>query len=323
MPQRFEKLVAMARITWIDYQHDAEGRLACALHDRGPDVPLYAYSEGFRTRNRTGFYMSDNNQTAAGTGKIVRSVKRAILVLELLSERHRLNATEITKTTGFPKSTVHDLLATLESERLVHRDPDSNRFSLGFKLFGLGNAARLDMDLRRIAYPYLQEINRRLDETAQLAVLDGYEVVYLEAIESSKRLRTYSVIGVRAPAYCSAVGKSILAFRPADEVDDYLSRVELEPFTETTITDPDTFRAELETVRQRGFGIDDREHEEWVRCLGAPIMDFTGHAVAGISITGPSQRLSEERDRELIAPILDATRAISERIGHSSGFDAG
>lgn len=254
-----------------------------------------------------------------GNGKIVKSVRRAIQILELLSERHRLTATDVTRITGFPKSTVHDILATLEAERLVHREDDSNRFSLGFKLFGLGNTARIDMDLRRIAYPYLQDINRQLDETVQLAVLDDYEVLYLEAIESSKRLRTYSVIGVRAPAYCSAVGKSILANSPPQAVDNYLRHVELHRFTANTITDPDEFRAELQTVRERGYGIDDREHEEWVRCIGAPIIDYGGRAVAGISITGPSQRLSDERVPELAQPIVNAVKEISIRLGHQHG----
>lgn len=259
--------------------------------------------------------------SATGNGKIVKSVQRAIQILELLSERHRLTATDVTKLTGFPKSTVHDILATLEAERLVHREEDSNRFSLGFKLFGLGNTARIDMDLRRIAYPYLQDINRQLDETVQLAVLDDYEVLYLEAIESSKRLRTYSVIGVRAPAYCSAVGKSILANSPQDAVDDYLNHVELRRFTDKTITDPGEFRSELERVRTQGYGVDDREHEEWVRCIGAPIIDYTGRAVAGISITGPSQRLSDERVPQLAKPIISSVAEISLRLGHQHQGD--
>ena len=257
-----------------------------------------------------------SNDANRPAGKIVKSVQRAIQILELLSERHQLTATDVTRITGFPKSTVHDILATLEAERLIHREQDSNRFSLGFKLFGLGNTARIDMDLRRIAYSYLQDINRQLDETVQLAVLDHYEVLYLEAIESRKRLRTYSVIGVRAPAYCSAVGKSILANSPTETVDDYLSHVELKRFTENTITDQARFRAELERVRDRGYGIDDREHEEWVRCIGAPIIDYTGYAVGGISITGPSQRLSDDRLPDLARPILNAVHEISLRLGH-------
>ena len=149
---------------------------------------------------------------------MVNKVQKSIRILELLAEKSDLGLSEIARSLEFPKSSVHSILETLGAGKIVERDESTGRFHLGVKLVELGNRARLDLDICRIAAPFLQGLNAEFDETVHLTVLDQDEVLYVDCIESRRRLRTYSVLGVRAPLYCTSVGKAILAFMTDDEI---------------------------------------------------------------------------------------------------------
>ncbi|MGQ9630529.1 MAG: IclR family transcriptional regulator [bacterium] len=247
---------------------------------------------------------------------LVKSVWRAVKILESFDRGERgMGVTELSRRLGFPKSSVHDILSTLEAEGIVERDPDSQRYRLGLKLFELGNMARSNLELRKVAVPFLKELNSRLDETVHLTVLDEGEVLYIECFESTKRLRTYSVIGVRAPLHCTAVGKAILAFLPEDEADEIIRRRGLERFTENTITDPQRLKEELARIRSLGYSVDNMEHEEGVKCVGAPIRNNEGKVFASISVSGPSQRITPERIPEIAELVVTTAKEISRRIG--------
>ena len=152
----------------------------------------------------------------------VKSVSNAIRILEILGRERLLGVTRISQLLDLPKSSVHDILATLRSEGMVEKDSERNRYSLGLRLFELGNVAKANFEVRRIATPFLRSLNEDLDETVHLTILDGWEVLYIECFESTKRLRTYSVIGVRAPLHCTAVGKAILAFFTNEQVSEMI-----------------------------------------------------------------------------------------------------
>jgi DNA-binding IclR family transcriptional regulator len=141
----------------------------------------------------------------------VNSVRKALAILDLLSDGKERTLSEIARQLSLAKSTAHGLLETLAAERLLEKDSGSNTFSLGIRLIELGYCAQTGLDLVRIAAPFLKGLNIRFDETVHLVVLDNDEVLYIDCIESQRRLRTYSVIGVRAPLYCTSVGKAILA----------------------------------------------------------------------------------------------------------------
>jgi DNA-binding IclR family transcriptional regulator len=141
---------------------------------------------------------------------MVNSVQRAAAILDLLGREKRLGLSQVAKRLRIPKSTAHSIIETLVREGLVARDAPTGTFGLGIRLLELGQAAQENFELRRVASPRLLALNREVDETVHLTVLDGDVVLYVECFESSKRLRTYSVIGVRAPLHCTAVGKAIL-----------------------------------------------------------------------------------------------------------------
>ena len=164
---------------------------------------------------------------------MVRAINRAFEILRILSQRGPMSITELAKALELPKSTVHDILSTLQHEGAVLRDPERQVFGLRWRLFELGQRAQEDMEIRRIARNYISNLNRDLDETVHLTVLDGGEVLYVDCVESSKRLRIYPVIGVRAPLYCTTVGKALMAYMPVRRVDELGHQV-MAPADEST-----------------------------------------------------------------------------------------
>ena len=252
---------------------------------------------------------------ANNKGTYIRSIGRAIKILEALNNKTKLGITEISKMLTIPKSTTHDIVTTLEKEGILEKDPENNKYYLGIKLFELGDRARENFELRNVAIPYLKELNETFDETVHLTVPENGEVLYIECFESTKRLRTYSVIGVRAPMHCTAVGKAILAFLPDKEVTKIIEKG-LQKFTNNTITKKEKLLEELKKIRKNGYAIDNIEHEEGVRCVGAPIRDNSGYPVASISISGPSQRITDELIPQLAFHIIKIANSISERIAY-------
>jgi IclR family KDG regulon transcriptional repressor len=247
---------------------------------------------------------------------IVKPVHNAVRILDIVGREEGLGVTRISQLLELPKSSVHDILTTLHNEGLVEKDCERNHYSLGLRLFELGNLARANLELRRIATPFLRSLNEELDETVHLTILDGWEVLYIECFESVKQLRTYSVIGVRAPLHCTAVGKAILAFFTEKQVSEMIKAMGLPRFTENTITDRQRLDKEMVEIRECGYAVDNAEHEEGVRCIGAPINNHEAQVVASISVSGPSQRITPERDERVGRLLISKTGEISRRLGY-------
>jgi DNA-binding IclR family transcriptional regulator len=247
---------------------------------------------------------------------LVKPVHNAIRILEVLGQEQGMGVTQISKLLQMPKSSVHDILSTLHNDGLVEKDGERNHYSLGLRLFELGNMARANLELRRIAIPSMRSLNADLDETVHLTILDGWEVLYIECFESVKQLRTYSVIGVRAPLHCTAVGKAILAFFTDKQVDQMIKAMGLPRFTKNTITDRHRLDKEMIETRRLGYAVDDAEHEEGMRCIGAPIHNHEAAVMASISVSGPSQRMTPERDKEVGELVMSKTAEISRSLGY-------
>ena len=216
----------------------------------------------------------------------VKTVYRAIKILETLGSEGSMGVSEISRRLKFPKSSTFELLSTLEDEGILEKDRDRNSYRLGLKLFELGTQAQTELEIRKVSIPYLKALNRELDETVHLTVMNEMDVLYIECFESTKRLRTYSVIGVRAPMSCTAVGKAILAYLTSEEVDAIIKAKGFRKYTGTTLTTRKALLEDLEKTRQRGYSIDNMEHEEGVRCVGVPVWDHSGRVFAAISVSG-------------------------------------
>jgi DNA-binding IclR family transcriptional regulator len=247
---------------------------------------------------------------------LIQSVDRALLLLQELAELGGCAPlSTLARQMGLSRSTVHGLLATLRYHGMVSQD-DHGNYVLGIRLFELGYQAVSRLDLRIAAGPILQKLVDEFMETVHLVVSDGLYVVYIDKRESQQSMQIVSRIGQRLPAYCTAVGKAILAFRPEDELDRLLAEAPLIPMTRNTITDPQILKKHLLQVHLQGYALDQEEIAEGLRCAGAPIFDYTGQVVGAVSISGPSVRMNDEKIAQAVQAVLRAAREISHRLGY-------
>ena len=243
------------------------------------------------------------------------SVTTALRLLKAFSEKDdEIGISTLSKRLGIAKSSVHRLAVTLVSEGMLEQDPESGKYRLGIALFGLGALVRRRMNVSTQARPYLFALREKTNETVHLAILDGSEIMYVYNLESSQAIRMRSDLGVRKPAYCTAEGQAILAFRPAETVERII-REGLLPRTPQTITDPTRLMRTLDTIRQRGCAIEDEESEIGMRCIAAPIRNDAGEVVAAVAVAGPASRLSKKTIADFIPHVIESADRISARLG--------
>ena len=246
---------------------------------------------------------------------MVKTVERAIRILNLISQRD-LRLHEISSSLALHKSTASRLLGTLEKNGLIKKDKETKRFRLGLKILDLAYRLQEGLDIRNIAHPYLAELGKLTRETVHLAMLDREEIVYLDKIESSHPVRMYSRIGKRAPSYCMAVGKAILAYLPEKEKNSIIERMEFRKFTNKTIIEPNELREHLELVRKQGYSTDEGEYEPDISCISAPIFDFNQNVVASVSVSVTRGRTSFNELLKFVPTLKELTEKISRELGY-------
>ena len=258
--------------------------------------------------------MGQTGQTDQTEGR-VKSAARVIEVLEALAERPPgLTFTELLAATHIPRSSLHGLMRTLAERRVVELAPDTKRYAPGPKLWELAMGYVRQLELVPLAWPDLTALRDSFDETVQMGVLDGADVVYVAQAASSHRLQLVSHVGSRLPAYATGLGKALLAGLPLDDLKPRVPE-RLVPFTPHTITDRTALLEELEAVRVRGYALDRGEYSAEVRCLAAPVLDHDGRVVAAISVTMAALRYSAVRAGEVAPVLLDTVRRLSGRLG--------
>ncbi|MFA9517332.1 IclR family transcriptional regulator [Halopenitus sp. H-Gu1] len=230
--------------------------------------------------------------TNESTGRRIRGVRIAFSVVELLQREGTTGVTAIAEDLGHSKSTIHSHLQTLEDERIVVAEDDGYRLSLTFLAIArnvrdqIGNYDDIESEVTDLA--------AETGELVQFGIEEYEQVTYLCKASGEKAVETASRIGTRQPLHSTALGKTILAHRPEERRERIVGTIDLEERTEHTITDRDDFREGLETIADRGYGIDDEENIEGLRCIAAPVLN--GSTVLGaISVSGPASRISDER----------------------------
>jgi len=246
----------------------------------------------------------------------VQVLDRALGILDSLSnEGPELGPAELSEMLDLHKSTVHRLLMVLERHRLIERRPQNGKYRLGMRLFELGSQAVAQLDLRERAKPYLERVVSETGETAHICILNGDRMLSIVNVESPHTLRTPSTVGQRTPLHCTSVGKTLLAFLPEDEADELITNCELTRYTDRTLTTRMKLKAELKLIRRRGYAMDNGEIEEGLRCLAAPVWDYSGKVIAALSIAGPAFRLTEARIPAVSQVVIDAAKRLSEELG--------
>jgi IclR family transcriptional regulator, KDG regulon repressor len=247
----------------------------------------------------------------------VQVLDRALAALSILASRSSESSlVELCTELHLHKSTVHRLMMVLERHRLVVKNPETGRYRLGLKLFELGSKALDGIDLRGRARPYLDRLQQQFGETVFFCILDDGQVFYVEKVESQQSVRTACTVGSRAPAYCTAVGKAMLAELSDAEVSAIVRRWGLKPITPNTITTAAQLKAELRAVRSRGYAIDDEEKEEGLRCVSAAVRGHSGKLFAAMSISGPAFRMTKERIPEIGQAVMQAANELSAELGY-------
>jgi DNA-binding IclR family transcriptional regulator len=249
----------------------------------------------------------------------VQVLDRALAALEILANREgECSLVDLCMEMKLHKSTVHRLAMVLEQHRLVDKNPDTGRYRLGLRLFEFGSKALASLDLRGRARPYLDQLQREFGETVFFCILDDGQVFYVEKVESQSSVRTACTVGSRAPAYCTAVGKAMLAELPEGEVNGIVRRWGLEPVTKNTITSAAQLRSELKAIRSRGYAIDDEEKEEGLRCVSAAVRGHSGKLFAAMSVSGPAFRMTKERIPTIGEGVMRAANELSARLGYKA-----
>ena len=254
-------------------------------------------------------------QIPAPNGKYsVPVVRSTFRILEELSRLQTLGLREITLGTGIPKSTVFRILNTLLEMGYVVRDAERN-YRVSFSLGRLVSDEANSEALRRLALPYMLDLRDKYGETVNLGARVLDRVTYLEVVPSEFALRLQESRGASVPAHASALGKAILAFSPQRLVEDLIRGRKLEIVTQNTISDPDELIAEIKRIRALGYAFDRGEGSLLAKCIGAPIVDGRGTAIAAMSISGPASRFNPRKDSPVIGSLLHATSELSKKFG--------
>ncbi len=246
----------------------------------------------------------------------INVLDRAFRILDVLSDAQQgCQLADLSRSLKVPKSTVHRILMVLERHRYVRREPGDGKFRLGSKALELESSAVAGMDVTQVCRPFLKQLVAETDETAHLGVLCNRQVISL-ANEQSWHTLTPSTIGRNVPAYCTSLGKALLAFLPEKEMEEYLLAQKLERRTANTIIRVEALGTELRKIRLRGYAIDNEEFEEGLKCVAAPVRNRSGQATAAIGTAGPVSRLGRDRMGVVTNAVVKAAAGLSEALGY-------
>lgn len=248
----------------------------------------------------------------------VQSIGRAFAILEEVARnRDGIALADLSKNVGLHNSTTFHLVKTMVSLGYIRQMRGNKRYRIGRPLFALAASALDEMEMVSLATPILEDLSRETGESSYFAVRMGDAVVVIARTSGPSAFQLTDRVGVVRPAYCTALGKLILAALRPDQFDRYLDRAELTSFTPNTITDPQKLRREIEEVRHSGMAFDDGEFDTEVRCAAMPVRDFTGQVIGAIGISGPVWRLSIQALRSRTQSVKEAAERLSAEFGAS------
>jgi IclR family pca regulon transcriptional regulator len=251
-----------------------------------------------------------------------QSLARGLAILSTFhSDRPLIGVSELSRGLELSRSTVHRYVATLAKLGYLQQDPDSKRYRLGPKVLDLGFSALNSMDLLEVSAPHLRRLSDETQRTVNVAILDGTDVVYIERCRAARpgqqEIDLNLHVGARLPAYCTAMGKAILAFVSEERLEEVIERIDFVPRGPNTLTDPKAFREELVKVRASGIAINDEELAYGLRSIAAPIYSQSGDVLAALNLAIHRTIVSMEELVERFAPaVIQTANDISLSMGH-------
>ncbi len=248
---------------------------------------------------------------------IIQSVSHALDVLEeFRGDVDELGVTELSKKLKLHKNNVFRILATLQSRNYIEQNKANENYRLGIKCLELGQTFIEQRGMLKQAKPILQELAEKSGETAYVSILRANDVVYLDSVEASTTVRVVSRLGLHMPIHATAAGKAILAYESEEEIRTRFNR-EMLRYTPNTLATIDDLLKNLKVARERGYAADLEEFEEGLRCIAAPIRDYTRKVIGALSISGPAHRLTDEKIATFIGPeVVRFGQDLSRRLGY-------
>ncbi|MGI6018230.1 MAG: IclR family transcriptional regulator [Marvinbryantia sp.] len=247
-----------------------------------------------------------------------QSGEKLLHILEYMVEQEEpMRLLDISNTLELNSSTVLRFLTTLVNTGYVEQDTDSLKYYPTYKICALAGKMSMHTDIRTVARPYMQQLNKVFGESVCMAIEDNMKSVYIEVIrERNQSLMTVQSVGNSAPLHCTGIGKLFFLNYTETELERYVQVEGLTKFTDNTITSKWQLDQEIEKIRARGYSYDEEEREMGARCVAFPIYDFSNKIIAGISVTGPVTRLTDE----LVNPRLETFRNITTEISKKMGY---
>jgi len=246
----------------------------------------------------------------------VQSLTRGLSILEALAKSSAgLTLTDVAQRVQLPPSTTHRFLSTLERMGYVYQAGDLGLWYVGLQAFTVGTTFLANRDFVAQSHASMHRLMEQAGETANLAILDGTEAVFIAQVQCHEMMRTLVKLGSRVPLHASGVGKALFAALSDEQIDAILKVRGLPRITENTIVVPETMWAALRVIRQRGYSFDDEEHARSTRCVGAAIYDEHAEPLGAISIAGPSTRLADERVRQLGPIVAHIAEELTRHLG--------
>jgi len=276
-----------------------------------------------RTEGRAGATAPDGGARDAAVGarepRSASAIARAIRLLDLIIAEGSLRFSELEERSALPKATLHRLLNELAEERLVRFDERASSWAAGYRILEMANRIWTRSDIRVLSRDQLVALNALSGETVQVSVLADTHAVVIDHVESRRSVRHSSGIGTRAPLYCTGAGKVLLAWCDAPQRRSILERTSFARHTPNTIVARGALERELAAVSKRGYAIDAEERFIGTCCIAAPVVDASGQAIAGISITAPTFRTPRDELESWSAPLVAAAAEVSRRLAPHTG----
>jgi DNA-binding IclR family transcriptional regulator len=247
----------------------------------------------------------------------IKSVNNALELLEQFNvDSDELGVTELSKRLNLHKNKVFRLLATLETKGYIEQNKTTENYRLGVKSLELGRTFIKQLGLVPPVKPFLKEIVRECNEMAYLGTIRQKYVVCLDVEEPNQAVKVTNHVGLRFPIHCTAIGKAQIAYATEEELEKWGILENMGRFTPNTIVNKAEFIKHIKEVARRGYALDNEEYNPGVRCVAVPIRDYTGRVVGGISVPGPSFRMTEEIVKGEIIPVVkDAGEKASKSLG--------
>ena len=236
-------------------------------------------------------------------------------ILNLFIDHSELSFQEIITLSGMPKTSVYRMLATLEEMGFLEKGTNA-KYRLGLLFLKFGHLVSSRLDIRKVAYPFMNELHYETKEAINLIIREGNETIYIEKIDTHQKVRLYTAIGRRSPLYAGACPRAILSFLPDEEIDAYLEMVELKPIAKGTITDKDKLYETIRQARVEGCTVSHSELENYTSAVAAPIYNNVGEVVAGLSIAGIEANYIGDQVDVLKEKVKKAAYEISRQLGY-------